>query len=174
MPEINPYADENGNPLSGKEEQYNIWNKKREKFIAELEEHIKCCKDAVTYSITRFDILIISLSSGALGFSISYIKDITQNKSYCTLWELKLSWILFGLSLIMNLVSQATSYYANKIEIEISKGLMKVQNKKIINHENLDKRKTSFDKCTVWLNGGSLFSFILGIIFLIVFTLLNF
>lgn len=178
MSEINPHVDENGVVLAGKEEQFKLWIKKekKEKYVTELEEHIKYCREAVEYSITRFDILIISLSGGALGFSINFIKDVAQKNTFPNLWQLKTSWILFGSALIMNLLSQATSYLANKFEIKISKELIKrpAKNEISTNQTKWEKKKIIFDNSTIILNSASLFSFIGGIVFLIIFTFCNF
>lgn len=147
-----------------------------ENYIQQLKDHIKCCEDAMKYSMDRFDILIITLSSGALGFSMSFIKDIAKSNNYNYLILLKFSWLLFGSSLILNLISQVTSYFAHKYEMRISKSLIKKERGKagIPNERGLEKTKKFFDSCTNYLNFISLLSLILGIVVLIIFTYSNF
>lgn len=125
-----------------------------ENYIEKLKEHIKCCEDAMKYSMDRFDILIISLSSGALGFSMSFIKDIAKANNYSFLGLLKFSWVLFGLALITNLLSQLTSYFAHKYEMKISKNLIRKEKGKesALNETKYETRKKRFDSLTVILN----------------------
>ena len=88
-----------------------------EAYIKKLEKHIDSTRENKKYSIDRFDILIISLSSGALGLSISYLKDILKDLHCVNLTSLKMSWILFALAIICNLLSQRTAFVANEKEI---------------------------------------------------------
>jgi hypothetical protein len=69
----------------------------------------------------------LTLSTGALGISLAFIKDIVPLKIAQNLWLLKTSWWLFGLSIISTLASfvasqcgisrqlkYAEEYYLNK------------------------------------------------------------
>src|SRR5260221_14682741 len=96
-----------------------------EKYINDLELHCVSCKEASNYSIKRFDILIITLSSGALLFSAGFIKDIIEASNKRNFLLIKIAWALFGSAIIFNLWSQITSYYANKLEIRIIKNLIR-------------------------------------------------
>lgn len=79
MKQKNPFSNEKGAPILGKEKEFANWViDKENRYIEKLEAHIKSCKEASDYSIGRFDILIITLASGALGFSMSFIKDIVE------------------------------------------------------------------------------------------------
>ena len=75
----------------------------------------------------KFDNAILTLSTGALGISLAFIKDIVPLKIAQNLWLLKASWWLFGLSIISTLASfvasqrgisrqlkYAEEYYLNK------------------------------------------------------------
>ena len=176
----NPFVDEKGEPQKGKEKEHNEWIEAqaniKKRYIENLEAHIKSCKESANYSISRFDVLIISLSTGALGFSISFIKDVSPKTVYNNLYLLKISWVLFSASLILNLLSQVTSYYANKYEIKISKSIIREEkgNNNLLNREKVEKWKCILDTWTMYLNGVSLLGFILGIIFLIIFTCNNY
>lgn len=148
----------------------------KKRYIENLELHLKSCKEAIDYSISRFDILIISLSSGALVFSMSFIKDIAGTNATQNISLLKISWGLFGSSLILNLLSQVTSYYANKYEIKITKRIIQKQRGKVTSSEesNLDAVKSVLNSFTLYFNSISLFALISGIIILIIFTSYNF
>ena len=159
------------------EEEKGIEKLKEEKYIQKLKEHIKCCEDAMKYSLDRFDILIITLSSGALGFSMSFIKDVAKNNNYHHLTLLKFSWLLFGISLIANLLSQVTSFFAHQYELKISKNLIRKEKGKnsILNNETkIELTKKIFDYSTYILNAVSLLALIGGVIILIIFTYNNF
>ena len=96
---------------------------KSERFISNLEAHKEKTVANLKYSIDRFDILIISISSGGLVFSMGFIKDIISKMPPVDFLLLKISWILFGLAIVLNLLSQVTSYYANTFELKITKNL---------------------------------------------------
>lgn len=155
--------------------QSELKQSKEDKYIEELKEHIKCCEDSMKYSLDRFDILIITLSSGALGFSLSFIKEATKNQ-FNHLFFLRYSWILFGVALISNILSQVTSYFAHVYEMKISKSLIRKEKGKdpIKNELKYESLKKIFDSLTKWMNGVSLISLIIGVAFLIIFTYSNF
>ena len=67
----------------------------------------------------RIDILVVSISTAALGFSMTFIKDLIPDLATKCLTLLKISWFLFGAAIIFNLLSQLTSYYANRLEYKI-------------------------------------------------------
>lgn len=144
---------------------------KNERYIKKLEEHISYTQKAVDYSLERFDILIISLSTSGLILSVGFVKDIIKDFENINPILLKISWLLFALSLIVNLLSQVTGYLANKYEITISKNLIrKERNNKInVNVAKLEFYKRLFDFKTNFLNILSLLSLITAIILLIVF-----
>lgn len=54
MKRINPFGDCEGNPVVGKEKEYNNWNTQR--YVEKLENHVESCNSAINYSIRRFDI----------------------------------------------------------------------------------------------------------------------
>lgn len=141
------------------------------RYIDNLEKHIDTTKEAVKYSLERFDILIISLSSGGLVLSIGFVKDVIKDFKCVDPVFLKISWGLFALSLITNLLSQVTGYYANKFEIKISKNILRKQREKDEkgNQNRFLKLKGSYDFLTNFFNGLCLLSLIGAIVFLIIF-----
>jgi len=142
-----------------------------ERYIKKLEEHISYTQKAVDYSLERFDILIISLSTSGLILSIGFVKDIIKDFENINPILLKISWLLFALSLIVNLLSQVTGYLANKYEIKISKNLVRIERNKVVydNVSKLECYKRIFDFKTNFLNILSLLSLITAIILIIIF-----
>ena len=141
------------------------------RYINKLEKHIEQAKDSAKYSLDRFDILIISLSTCSLIFSIGFVKDIIPNLNDINTTLLKLAWLFFLISLIANLISQVSGYYANKYDIKITQNIIREKrNKKMKGNQNLYKQICKYlNYATIWLNGLSLILLISGLIALIVF-----
>lgn len=154
-----------------KEDKSEESKKNVEDLIDQLQKYAETTQKAIDYSIERFDILIISLSSSGLVLSIGFVKDVIGDFSKVDPLLLKITWLLFALSLIMNLLSQVSGYYANKLDLKITKDIIRTKKGKDskINKEKLDLRMKIFNSTTMSLNGGSLFCLITGIITLIVF-----
>lgn len=89
-------------------------DKKDKKHLLELKEYLTSALARAKYSIERFDILIITLSSGGIALSMSFFEnykstDKTMVYNGC---------VFFSFALIINLVSQGTGYFANKYDIK--------------------------------------------------------
>ena len=143
----------------------------KNRYIENLEAHIASTKEIAKYSLERFDILIISLSGGGLVVSISLVKDVIKNFEKIDHTLLKLTWIFFSVSLVVNLFSQITAYYANKEEIKISKSLIREKREKPIKHnlKKIGRIKYCLNSATVILNTVCVLSFVTAIILLIIF-----
>lgn len=144
-------------------------------FIDKLESHIEKANSNLKYSIDRFDILIISISSGGLVFSMGFVKDLLSAKSNIDFFLLKISWILFAFSIVFNLLSQVTGYYANKYDIKVTKNIIrKEKGKHIIGDQvRLEFIENSMNNLTMTLNATSLFFLISGISIMVVFMSIN-
>ncbi len=144
-------------------------------YIEKLEAHIKKCEDNSKYALDRLDILIITLSTGALGFSITFIKDIIKVKCIECLCLLQFSWSLFALSIISNLVSQMTSYQASRLDIKVTKNIIRSKKgaESRVDEQKLDDRKNNLNTWTKVLNMSSLCLLILGIVLVICFFCTN-
>lgn len=142
-----------------------------DRYIEKLEGHIEATSKIVKYSLERFDILIISLSGGGLVLSISLVKDVIKNFDKIDHALLKDTWVLFGMSLVLNLFSQITAYYANKEEIKISKNLIRKSRGKALknNIEELECSKKILNFFTISLNATCVLCFVIAIILLIIF-----
>ena len=150
-------------------------DKINKRFVKKLEEHIENTNLNLKYSLDRFDILIISLSSGGLIFSMGFIKNILSPNVEINFVLLKISWILFGSSIIINLFSQVTGYFANKLEIKISKNLIRHERGKPLkgDQDQFEKNHKFYNSLTKYLNGSSLILLIGAVVLLIIFVSIN-
>ena len=149
--------------------------KQDKKFIDKLESHIEKANSNLKYSIDRFDILIISISSGGLVLSMGFVKDLLSDKINIDFTLLKISWILFAFSIVFNLISQVTGYYANKYDIMVTKNIIRKEKEKPIigNQDKLESQEKHMNNSTMILNATSLISLILGIAIMVVFMSIN-
>jgi len=141
--------------------------KKDKKHIEYLKEYIKSAESRAKYSIERFDILIISLSSGGIALSVGfYDKFESVNKN-----SVFYGCLFFAISLIINLLSQVTGYYANRNDIKYSKEEIRELEKKQFkkDYQKYDCYKRIFDFLTNLFNGFSLLGLIVGIVFILSF-----
>ncbi|MCB9164826.1 MAG: hypothetical protein H6592_10430 [Flavobacteriales bacterium] len=148
---------------------------KRTRYIASLEKHIDNAKEAAKYSSDRFDILLISLSTGSLLFSIGFAKDMVKDISKADTSYLKTAWLLFTVSLVSNLISQVTSYYSHQIDIKVSKN--KIREKRGKEAKDNPKRTEwwceALNHSTNALNAIGLAAFICGVVALVWFSSTN-
>lgn len=146
--------------------------KETKRFVSKLELHIDNATSNLKYAVDRFDILIISISSGGLVFSMGYVKDLLPKDAHTDLLLLKLSWILFGSAIIINLLSQVTSYYANKYDIKITRNIIRIERKKPIigDQSSYECKERIFSFMTNLFNFFSLCFLIIAIVLLIIFV----
>lgn len=138
-----------------------------------MDKHIESAQRAVQYSLERFDILIISLSTSGLIMSIGFVKDIVPDFQTVDLRLLKLTWILFSFALVANLISQVSGYYANKAEIRVSINLVREERGKEMKGNQADNlcKRNLLSNTTMFINGVCLGSLIGGLATLIAFFL---
>lgn len=129
------------------------------------------------YSIQRIDLLIITVSGGgeyvileALKFSLNSVKPMSN------LSLLKVSGILFIITILLNIYSQVSGKWANHHDIKMcSEKLLpqprtREQQDKIKNH---DQRAEDLSKYTDWMNTASLVTMSMGLITLITYFLIT-
>lgn len=151
---------------------------KDQKYIDELKEYIISAESRIKYSLERFDILIISLSSGGL----ILVMNLYTNFPCSGKTSINVAWFFFSTALIINLLSQITGYLANKYDLSISKNEIKLTinkkfEKKKIENEEMEKQNNKiellhliYNNATKWLNILSFSSLTIGIILLIIFV----
>jgi cytochrome b subunit of formate dehydrogenase len=137
------------------------------KHIANLNEYLKTAETRANYSIERYDILIISLSSGGIALVAGFFdkfKDIDKSDVY-------FASLFFSIAIIINLLSQVTGYFANSNDIKYcNEEIKELEGKNYnLNYLKYDCFKKIFNFLTTLFNGISLLSFIAGAIFLLIF-----
>jgi len=128
-------------------------------------EERKHLVDCIYKTSNLYDQSILTLSSGALGLSITFIKQITQNIKAPTILILIIAWIFLVLAIIITLISFKTSEQACFEELKIVENYV-LKNK-------TDKIYNKWSKWTFGLNIASGFFFILGMIMWARFTIIN-
>ncbi|MEI8574822.1 hypothetical protein J0667_23065 [Methylomonas sp. WH-1] len=103
---------------------------KAQKFVRTEEEQKRCIEihDAYRAELLKrqlsntenYDKAILSLSSAALGLSLTAIKLIIPIDLAGHLWSIKLSWVLFLLTIIFSLVSFLISNYGINRQLSIA------------------------------------------------------
>jgi len=144
---------------------------KHERYLEKLEKHISLAKESSIYSSDRFDILLISLSTSALVLSIGFVDKVIPNLGCIDTSLLKFSWLLFVITLISNLISQVSGFYANQYDIKVTRNLIRGKRGSKLkgDQKKLEKSCKNLNRLTLNLNGASLLSLITGIIILVLF-----
>ena len=140
---------------------------KNKEHIAKLNEYIKTAETRAKYSIERYDILIISLSSGGIALVAGFF-DKFKGIDKCIVYYGSL---FFSIAIIINLISQVTGYFANRNDIKYcNEEIRELEDKNYnINYQKYDYFKKIFDFFTTLFNVISLLSFIAGAIFILIF-----
>jgi len=139
------------------------------KYKVYLEER-KSLVGAVLEGSRLFDRAILTLASGAFGLSLTFIRQIVPNIESGTVFMLICAWVGFCISLLSTLISFLTSQLACLRQIEI------LEAEYFNNHSSHDKKanlKNKASVCTLRLNILSIFAFIIGVIFLAIFSISN-
>ena len=127
-------------------------SKKEKKHNNEYQENL----EGRNYSEEEYDKLTVYLASGAIVVSVSFIDKLIQIGSTSTIWMLKLSWILFTLTLLIILISHKTS--------------LSTFDNRIMNKEKASKRFECATRILNWLAFGTL---TIGLVFFGIFVLIN-
>lgn len=144
--------------------------------IKEFEKHIDSLDDNIKYSTGRIDILVISLSSGGIALSMQFVKDILEVPVSLNYLLLRISWVVFAVAIVSNLLSQYTSYIANRKERAISRNKVRELKNKPIKGDpiRLECQHGRYNSWTGYLNIISILAVITAIIFMIGFMGTNF
>lgn len=136
---------------------------KHKRYLNKLEKHAENAGEAAKYSADRFDILIISLSTTGLVFSISILNNETLNPD---IGYLQISWILFAIAVITNLFSQITSYHAHKFDLKATQNLIRETRGKSLKSDQIRNEASCriLNNCTVILNLSSFILLVGGIL----------
>jgi hypothetical protein len=80
--------------------------------------------NAILDQSKSFDKYVLTLSGGAFGISLIFIKDIVKTPQPIALSLLIAAWVLFGVSITFTLVSFLLSQEACKMQIEINRAIL--------------------------------------------------
>jgi len=133
-------------------------------------EERKLLVDAAREGARSFDKTILALASGAFGLSLTFIKQISPNIKSEIVCLLICAWVCFCISLLSTLISFLTSQSACLKQIEI------LEEEHLNNQSNHDKEtnlKNMASDYTQRLNILSISAFIIGVIFLAIFSISN-
>jgi len=134
-----------------------------------LEER-KSLVDAEREGSRLFDKAILTLTAGAFGLSLTFIRQMAPDIKSGTAFMLVYAWVGFCISLLSTLISFLTSQSACSKQREI------LEAEYFNNHSSHDKKanlKNKASVCTWWLNILSISTFIIGVIFLAIFSISN-
>jgi len=139
------------------------------KYKVYLEER-KSLVDAEREGSRLFDKAILTLAAGAFWLSLTFIRQIVPNITSGTMFMLICAWVGFCISLLSTLISFLTSQFACSKQREI------LEAEYFDNHSGYDKKVIFRNKTAIWtkrLNILSIFTFIIGVIFLAIFSIIN-
>lgn len=111
-------------------------------------------------SSSQFDKQVLFVASGALGISLAFVKEIVKLDTSVHKYILLLSWIFFGIVILISIISHYTSLKSINSKIE---------NINIIG----DKESKKFDNYTKLFNILMIVFLALGLIFLNIFIGIN-
>ncbi|WP_157208909.1 hypothetical protein [Mariniflexile maritimum] len=126
----------------------------------EDKEYLELLNKAYFESASQFDKQLLFVASGALGISLAFIKDIIQLNIASNKALLLLSWISFGVVILINVISHYTSLKAINYKIEN------------IDH-NSDKHSKKYNLVTKWFNVLMIVFLTSGLILLNLFICIN-
>lgn len=126
----------------------------------EDKEYLDLLNKVYFESSTQFDKQLLFVASGALGLSLAFIKDIIVLSKATNKELLLLSWISFGLVILINVISHYTSLKAINYKIEN------------INKKR-DRFSQSFNSVTKYFNIMMIVFLASGLVLLIVFIGIN-
>ncbi len=122
--------------------------------------------DAERDTAQQFDKAILTLASGALGLSITFIKQIAPHPKSQSIYFLVAAWVFFSFSILSTLISFLTSQNACRRQRDILDQNQQTSKKELESNNNAAN-------WTNWFNYLSIAFFILGIFLLIIFSVFN-
>ena len=138
---------------------YNVYLEERKSLI-----------DAKREGIRSFDKAILTLAAGALGLSLTFIRQIVPDIKSGTMFMLICAWSSFCISILSTLISFLTSQSACSRQIEI------MEAKYFDDNSDMSEKVNYKNKPAIWterLNKYSIFIFIIGVILLVTFSSVN-
>lgn len=113
-----------------------------------------------------FDKAVLTLAAGSFGLSLTFIKQIAPVIKPASIYFLVTSWICFALSILCTLISFLASARACERQIEIA-------GEYFLTGGTAQAPKNILSRVTLWLNLFSIFAFIVGVGYIIIFSIIN-
>jgi hypothetical protein len=129
--------------------------------------HRQGLRDSLHKQAESFDKTIITLSTGAVAFSVLVIEKIAPNPLSWTKWVLAASWAAFTVTILCVLRSFLSSQSCHDQLIQEWDETYRLR------RQADSSRSSKFDARTRWWNRGSACGFVLGILLLGVFVIGN-
>jgi hypothetical protein len=149
-----------------------------EKEISEIKDKKAKANESAKYCTDRIDIVVISLSTGAIALTINIFSNLKACDYSNLVWFLKLSLLSFILSIISNLISQLTAFNHFKLKIErFDKQSTNLKNGETKDNEETELYKIKmlrFNRITDILNKASTYLLIIGILLLLFYFTLKY
>lgn len=134
----------------------------REVYLQERRE----LNEAEAEQIRSFDKSILTLSAGALGLSLTFIKDVVPKFGPCTSWSLYVGWACFVVSLLLTL----SSFQISALAIRRQRAILDADQ---IGTDVGQRFGNLPARWTNGLNWASLYIFVFGAAMLTLFVALN-
>lgn len=115
----------------------------------------------------QHDKAILSLSTGALGLSIGFIKDIVPLERALAIWLLILSWALFGAAIIGTVVSYPIGQKAINVQLGYAEKYY------IEKKGQYFKKRNPWSVAILYIGIVSSVAFVIAVILTIIFVSLN-
>lgn len=139
--------------------------RKSEEEIKGWLEYRKSLLEQKSKSDDDFEKYITFIASGALGLTLTILNKITPIDFAVYIWLVATGWVLLALTLLINLLSHfLSSKYTNKSIDEIDEN---------IDYASLKEKLHKRNKIINNLNSGSIFLLIAGVMFILIYVILN-
>lgn len=174
--EIAPVSDRNEGDITASSTAAEQDPYDRLKFDYDWKKHDTYAQRMARYDLALLDVAkqyvtwVLTLASGALGLTLTFIKNIAPVVRPDSKLYLILSFIGLGLSIACTLSSLLFSQHTIEREIEVYQQSERCDDPN--DRLKVDSRNSAAT-ITRWLNGLSLFAFIVGVAMLCVFTIMN-
>ncbi len=129
-----------------------------------LKKHREFLLAATQKAQEEFDKSVLWLSSGALGVSFTFLKDLIYANQIESLWLLLVAWMCWTLSIF----AVFFSYHFSRLALKTT--ISKIDNGTIYDSPVANERFATFTK---WLNRFGVIFLFVGIIFIILFSYFN-
>ena len=139
-------------------------NKENKENYFKIREEVTKAK--LSNSVTQ-DKAIFALSSAFLGFSITLISNQASSEIQIIFWIIACSWVFFGMSIITTLLSFRVSQRAQDEHLKIAEAFYLNEDLKALDKQNKPANTLQL------LNWASLIIFCFGVVFTIVFAVIN-